>query len=115
MADALRIRRLAEQTKKHYYDLFSQGHSPASAHLEYETDLMYSDEADLIADRSSNPKLSDVYNLFNKWRKCNIRARTGKYLFVELEKSVNSYNDYNGVGGKALLHRYCNYNGTEEP
>jgi len=72
VADALRFRPLSEQTKKHYYDLFSQGHSPASAH-EYETNLLYSDETDLIADRSSNPKISDVYNLFNKWRrKCNI-------------------------------------------
>ena len=85
MADALRFRPLAEQTKKHYYELFSQGHSPASAHLEYETNLMYSDETDLIADRSSNPKLSDISNLFNKWRKCNIGAQTGKYLFAELE------------------------------
>ena len=66
MADALRFRPLSEQTKKQYYYLFSQGHSPASAHLEYETNLMYSDEADLIADRSCNPKISDVYNLFNK-------------------------------------------------
>ena len=84
--------------------------------MEYETNLMNSDETDLIADRSSNPKLSDVYNLFNKLRKCNIGARTGKYLFEEQEKSVNSYNeDLNGVGGKTLLQQYCNYNGTEEP
>ena len=29
VADDLRFRPLAEQTKNHYYDLFSQGHSPA--------------------------------------------------------------------------------------
>ena len=116
VADSLRFRHLAEQTKKHYCVLFSQCHKPASAHFEYESNLIYSDETDLIADRSSNPKLSDVYNLFNKWRKCKIGARTGKYLFAELEKSVNPYNeDCNGVGGKALLQRCCNYNGTEEP
>ena len=34
-ADALRFRPVSESTKEKYYDLFTQGHSPSSAHLEY--------------------------------------------------------------------------------
>ena len=54
------------ETKLKYYDLFKQGHSPSSAHLEYETNLMYKDKPQFLADRNTNPKISDVYNIFNK-------------------------------------------------
>lgn len=65
---------------------------------------MYCDEPHLIADRSVNPKVSDVYNLFNKWRKSNIGVRIGKQLFTDLEKHVLSYNDaYTETGGKAVF------------
>ena len=70
VADALRFRPVSESTKEKYYDIFRQGHSPSSARLEYETQLTYKD-TQLLADRHVNPKVSDVYNLFNKWRKCN--------------------------------------------
>ena len=107
VADALRFRRMSVDTKEKYYDLFSQGHSPATAHLEYETSLMYCDEPQLIADRNVNPKKSDVYNLFNKWRKCNIGVRTGKKLFTALEKRIYAYSDANSEsGGKAVVQRY---------
>ena len=86
VADALRFRPIAEDTKAKYYDLFKQGHSPSSAHLEYETNLMFLDKPHLLADRNINPKISDVYNLFNKWRKTNLGERTGKQLFTDIEK-----------------------------
>ena len=86
--------------KKKYYDLFRQGHSPSSAHLEYETKLTYKD-TQLLADRHINPKISDVYNLFNKWRKPNLGVRTGKQIFTELEHRASIYNDSNNhTGGK---------------
>ena len=108
VADALRFRPMSESTKQKYYDLFKQGHSPASAHMEYETQLSYIEEPNILADRSRNPKVSDVYNLFNKWRKSNLGVRSGKQLFTELERRVNIYNDaYGGVGGKAIIQRYC--------
>ncbi len=44
---------------------------------------------------ANNPKISDIYNLFNKWRKNNLGVRTGKELFVELEQQINKYNDIN--------------------
>ena len=87
--------------------MFRQGHSPSSAHLEYETQLTYKD-TQLLADRHVNPKISDVYNLFNKWRKSNLGVRTGKQLFTELEQRINIYNDSNDhIGGKAIVHRFC--------
>ena len=107
VADALRFRPVSESTKEKYYDLFTQGHSPSSAHLEYETQLTYND-TQLLADRNVNPKISDVYNLFNKWRKCNLGVRTGKQMFTELEHRINIYNDTNNhIGGKAIVHRFC--------
>ena len=55
-----------------------------------------------------NPKISDVYNLFNKWRKFNLGVRTGKQLFTELEWRINAYNDaHKNMGGKAIIQRFC--------
>ena len=108
IADALRFRRVSDETCEKYYGLFKLGHSPASAHLEYETNLMLEhDNPHVLADRSLNPKISDVYNLFNKWRKTNLGKRTGLDLFEQLEKCVAIYNEENKTkGGKALLKRY---------
>jgi len=64
--DALRFRPISDETKSKYYDLFKQGHSPSSAHLEHETTLLYQQDPQLLADRNINPKIGDVYNLFNK-------------------------------------------------
>ncbi len=69
----------------------------------------------MYSDRNSNPKVSDVHNLFNKWRKCNVGVRTGKQLFMELEKRINAYNDANNViGGKAIVQRYHKSKGEQE-
>ena len=113
VADALRFRPISEETKSKYYDLFKQGHSPSSAHLEYETNLMYKDKPQLLADRNI-PKISDVYNIFNKWRKDNLGRRTGKDLFIELEKWVNIYNENNkDIDGKASVQRFCKNEGKD--
>ena len=107
VADALRFRPLSEDVKSRYFDLFKQGHSPSTAHLEHESNLMYSENSQLLADRNTNPKLSDVYNLFNKWRKNNLGVRTGKELFTELERKINVYNsEHQKRGGKAVLWLY---------
>ena len=44
-----------------------------------------------VVDRNINPKISDVYNYFNKWRKDNLEICTEKELFIGLEKRVNIY------------------------
>ena len=44
------------------------------------------------------------------------RVRTVKYFFAELEKCIVSYNEeYDAVGGKAMVQWYSNCNGKEEP
>ena len=48
---------------------------------------MYTDPH-VLADRHENPKVSDVFNLFNIWRKSNLGVRAGKELFTTLEKIV---------------------------
>ena len=66
------------------------------------------DDPNLLADRNVNPKISDVYNLFNKWRMSNLGVRTGEHLFVELERRINVYNDtHKNSGGKAIVKRFC--------
>ena len=107
-ADALRFRPIAGNTTMKYLDLFKLGHSPASAHLEYETTLMLKIETpQALADRSINPKVSEVYNIFNVWRKTNLGAKNGKYVFEELERRVAIYNDDNkSTGGKAVVKRF---------
>ena len=55
--DAQRFRPISENTKEKYYELFRQGHSPSSAHLEYETHLTYMNDPKLLADRNvAKPK-----------------------------------------------------------
>ena len=106
IADALRFRPISENTKKAYYELFRHGHSPSSAHLEYETNFMYTDPH-ILADRHENPKVSDVFNLFNKWRKCNLGVKSGKELYTTLEGKLIAYNEANArFGGKAVLQRF---------
>ena len=67
---------------------------------------MYTDPH-VLADRHENPKVSDVFNLFNKWRKSNLGVRAGKELFTALEERVIAYNESNSEhGGKAVLQRF---------
>ena len=99
------------QSKNTMTYVFRKGHSPASAHLVYETHLTYVDDRKLLAERNVNLKVSDVYNLLNKWRKSNLGVRTGKNLFTELECRISVYNDvHNKMGGKAILQTFCKNN-----
>ena len=64
---------------------------------------MFLDNPHLLADR--NPKLSDVYNPFNKWMKTNLEERTGKQLFIDLEKRIHAYNDFH----KERMEESCSH------
>ena len=75
------------------------------------------DNLKLLAVRNVNPKFSDVYNLFNK-RKSNLGVRTGKQLFTELEKWVNTYDTHRYAGGRVILQQFCkgsNDLGVDQP
>ena len=84
VADVLLLKPLSESTKEK--DLFSQGHSPSSAHLEYETHLTYMDEPNLLADRDVNPQIRLVMFIICLTKGENLR--TGKQLFTKLERRV---------------------------
>ena len=70
-ADALRFRPIAQDTRKKHYVL-----------------MLKMDNPQALADRNINPKVSDVYNIFNVWRKTNLGARKGKDVYEELERRV---------------------------
>ena len=117
-ADALRFRPIASEVKVKYFDLFRLGHSPSSAHFEFETNLMLlEDNPAVLADRYVNPKKKDVYNLFDKWRKKNLGIKNGREMYEELEQRIKCYNEQNAAeGGKAVIKRYSKHpDGSEDP
>jgi hypothetical protein len=68
---------------------------------------MYADNPQPLTYRSINPKLSDVYNLFKKWRESNLGVQTGEQMFAELERRVCTYNEaYREDGGNAVVQRF---------
>ena len=83
----LRFRPLSESTKEKYYDLFRQGHSPSSAHLEYETQLTYKD-TQLLADRHVNPKISDIYILLINGGNLIWALEQGNICLLNLNKEL---------------------------
>ena len=117
-ADALRFRPISEDVQTKYFNLFRLGHTAATAHLEYETNFMLSQETPCaLADRSLNPKRKDVYNLFSKWRKENLGVKDGREMYEQLEQIVRGYNDqYSRDGGQAVIKRYTKHpDGSEDP
>ena len=90
-----------------YHELFARGHSPSTAHFEFETQLLLTSEStETVADRATNLKVKDVYNMYQRWVKQNLGARNGKEMFEELEKRVARYNKENKcLGGEALIKR----------
>src|SRR5207245_6638450 len=72
-AVALSFRRVKEEVREKYLELFKNGHSPASALYAYEDELHLSttNEQELVeflADRSSNPDYDYVLKLFQQNR-----------------------------------------------
>ena len=109
---------MAEDVQTKYFNLFRHGHTAATAHLEYKTNFMLSQETScILADRSLNPKCKDVYNLFSKWRKENLGVKDGKETYEQLEQVVREYNDQNSRdGGQAVIKCYIKHpDGSEDP
>ena len=108
---ALTFRTMSEETKEAYYQLFSCGHSAASAWHSYETKLMIENEEnkmEVLADRNINPNQQDVSRLFDKWREENLGPENGPKMFDMLDDYVKRYNLLNNQsGGCILVKRYC--------
>jgi len=111
---ALTFRTMSEETKEAYYQLFSCGHSAASAWHSYETKLMIENEEnkmEVLADRNINPSQQDVSRLFDKWREDNLGPENGPKMFDMLDDYVKRYNLHNNEsGGCILVKRYCAMN-----
>ena len=108
-AEALSFRRVKEEVREKYLELFNNGHSPASALYAYEDEFHISttneqELVELLADRSSNPDYDYVLKLFQQNRETVLGARNGKSMFERLREVVN---EYNALGqGKAAMQEY---------
>ena len=95
-AHALSFRPIDTETKEKFYDLFRKGHTASSAHHWHETSLFFCDsnstEQLLLADRALNPTKSDVYRLYDEWRRNELGPDDGKPLFDKLREEIEIYN-----------------------
>ena len=111
-AHTLSFRDVTEETKQAFFDLFSVGHSAATAKHTYEQQLMNSAETEAemqtsLADRSKNPLVQDIYRLFRKWQESTYGKDDGFELFEKLQERVDEYNkNFALQGGRAKLQRY---------
>ena len=108
-AESLSFRRVKEEVRERYLELFKDGHSPASAMYSYEDELHLSTKNDqelleLLADRGINPDYGYIFRLFQEFRKNTLGDRNGKKMFERLAQVVE---DYNSSGnGRAVLQEY---------
>ena len=95
-ADTLRFRPIAEDTRRKHYELFKLGHSPASAHLEYETTLL------LIEISILKLVMFTIYSVYGEkliWEQEMERM----CIYEKLERRVAIYNNNKSTGGKAVV------------
>ncbi|GBC01562.1 hypothetical protein RclHR1_04230007 [Rhizophagus clarus] len=108
-AESLSFRRVKEEVREEFINLFRDGHSPSSALYAYEDSihLNASDEQELLeilADRAKNPNYDYVAKLFQKYRESALGSHNGKPMFEHLKEIVE---EYNGSGqGRAILQEY---------
>ena len=101
---------ISSEAKDAYYELFSNGHSAASARHAYETKVMIEgdDITHQLADRSTNPSPQDVSRLYNKWREQHLGPENGEDMFKALNEFVKEYNArHEDDGGHILVQPYC--------
>ena len=110
-AHVLSFRDVSCDTKKAFLDYFSQGYSPAQAKFVHENNLLvHTDDLTSeqhLSDRSTNPRLGDIYRLKSEWDQTNCGPRQGKAMFEEFEARIEQFNKDCGMsGGKAVLQRF---------
>ena len=108
-AESLSFRRVNEEVREEFLNLFKDGHSPSSALYVYQDELHLraNDEQELIellADRSINPDYNYTAKLFQEYRKVALGSRNGESMFGRLTEVVKNYND--SGRGKAVLQAY---------
>jgi hypothetical protein len=113
-AESLSFRRVNEEVREKFLELFKDSHSPASAIYTYEDQLYLNtaDEQELLvqlADRAINPDYDYVFNQFRQYREMALGDRNGGSMFKRLVEVVNEYN--NSGKGKAALQEYDSHTG----
>ena len=109
-AHTLSFQPISEATKEQIFNLFSKGHSAASARTALETELVLkcteqgTEVQRVLADRSLNPTVQDYSRLYSKWRDSEMGQENGPSMFAQLEKEIESYNSQGE--GKAMLQVY---------
>ncbi|CAG8629437.1 7704_t:CDS:2 [Cetraspora pellucida] len=100
------FRPLSNETKNKIIKLFETGHNPSSAYHTYWEQLQLNCENDeeVLADRSTAPRKSDIFYLYKKHCKQHVGAQNGKEMFDRLVKEVSEFNDNHKE--KAWLQSY---------
>ena len=114
---ALTFRPINSETEEVYFQLFSNGHSAASAWHAYETKLMIEgdDIVHQLADRAINPSPQDVSRLYDKWREMHLGPENGEDMFKALNEFVADYNiRHKEDGGHILVQPYCAKTGDDQ-
>ncbi|XP_014674337.1 PREDICTED: uncharacterized protein LOC106814535 [Priapulus caudatus] len=133
-AHMLSFRKVSDATRQKFLDLFEAGHSAVSAKLLHETEMQLQCEPDEIqdrlADRSINPRDSDVYNIYKEWHRgapaaAAASAREQCVDHRRLETLVREYNETHAAsGGNASIdapvpagtdHDYARRDDAAEP
>ena len=107
---ALTSRPINSETEHAYFELFSNGHSAASAWHAYETKLMIDgdDIVHQLVDHAINPSPQDVSRLYDKWREVHLGPENGEDMFKALNEFVADYNiKHEDEGGHILVQPYC--------
>ncbi|CAG8833299.1 26608_t:CDS:2, partial [Gigaspora margarita] len=97
---SLSFRPVSAETRKQYIDLFSIGHTAATARHTYEDKLHLS----ASNDDELNPDGGFLRHLYSQFRLALLGDRNGKGMFERLQEMVDEYNSMNS--GKAVLQIY---------
>ncbi|CAG8854818.1 34074_t:CDS:1, partial [Gigaspora margarita] len=97
------------EVRNKYIELFTDGHSLATALYAYEDNLYLCANHDqelmqLLADCAQNPDYGYVLNLFKQYHNEYLGGTNGKSMFQRLTHEVNTYN--NSGKGYAVFQEY---------
>ncbi|CAG8842499.1 44512_t:CDS:2, partial [Gigaspora margarita] len=105
-AKSLSFRHVKEEVRNKYIELFTDGHSLATALYTYEDNLYLRANHDqeliqLLANHAQNPDYGYVLNLFKQYRNECLGGKNGKSIFNG--KGYAVFQEYDSQAGKAFI------------
>ena len=91
-ADALRFRRVSEETKKLFIDLFDEDVSPSSAYRRVQDYFDSDSETESFADRCHVPDYKWVFNFHAKYIKEKFGSSNGVDVYRKVKEDIEKYN-----------------------